>query len=119
VQTIKLTKDIPHEGLSKGDVINVDELSAKSLIDRKDAEEYTPPKASDKPKGERARYGGQEAETIDDIVDPEARGARIMTVRVVGEADKGDTSRKRGKPAARGASGAKPAGGDAGGSDTG
>jgi hypothetical protein len=76
MKTVKLTKDIPGEGLSKGDVISVNPASAAVLIERKDAEAYETPKATD---------GSEAQKTIDDIVDPQvARNRRNMTATIVG-----------------------------------
>lgn len=87
MQTVKLTKDIPGDGLAEGDVISVDAFSAKALIERGDAAEYNPDAEAatgDEP-AEATTYGGQEARTIDDIVDPvAARNRRVMNVAVVG-----------------------------------
>lgn len=88
MKLIKQLKDNPHEGIVKGDVRSVDEFSAATLIERGDAEAYDPDKAaaaSTDEAREPAKYGGQEAETIDDIVDPEvARNRRTMTATIVG-----------------------------------
>lgn len=128
MQTVKLTKDIEHSGLREGDLLAVDEFSAKALIARGDATEYKPQDATAEleAEGETASYGGQEAATIDDIVDPAARRHKaVMTVSQVAAADPGPQAKPKAEPkaehtsksavksAARGASGANPAGGDA------
>lgn len=74
MKTIKVTKEIPGEGLTPGDVLSVDEFSAAALIERGDAEEYQPEGGD-----------GEHVETIDDIVDPDvARNRRQMTATIVG-----------------------------------
>lgn len=83
MQAIKLTKDIPGDGLAKGDIVEVDAFSAAALIKRGDAEEYDPAKAAADTRAE----GGEELSglTIDDIVDPQvARNRRTMTATIVG-----------------------------------
>lgn len=85
MKTIKLTKTIEHEGLVEGDVISVDEFSAKALIDRQEAEAYEP---------EEGTAEAEPVRTIDDIVDPEvARNKRVMTATVVGAVDNGPVRR--------------------------
>lgn len=84
MKTVKLTKDVEHEGRRKGDVVSYDELSAAALIKRGDAEEYEPDKADT----------AERVETIDDIVDPAVvRNKRVMTATVVGAADAGPVRR--------------------------
>jgi hypothetical protein len=138
--TVKLTKDITHQGLSEGDVLSVDKFSAATLVERGDAVEYEAAGVTERT-SEPGRYGGQEAETIDDIHDPDVeRDRRVQVVTRVGVADRGpalppepdDTApvtedtptpsrtksaKAAGKGSAPEASGAQPAGGDAGGGD--
>ena len=75
MKTIRQLKDNAAEGLAKGDVRQVDDFSAKVLVDRGDAEEV---KVDQTQPGERV-------ETIDDIVDPQvARNRRQMVATIVG-----------------------------------
>jgi hypothetical protein len=136
MKLIQLTKDMPHQGLSEGDLLSVDQRSAKALIDRGDATEYKPPTDA-----------AEKVETIDDIPSTAKRGRAVMSAVRVGSADPGpvaptvteaedappETEEDRAlaavqdipmpkksaadKPPA--ASGAQPAGGDAGGGNTG
>lgn len=134
MKLIQLTKDIPHQGLSVGDVISVDPRSATALIKRGDADEYEP-----------GADAAEKVETIDDIPSTAKRGRAVMSAVRVGSADPGPGAITVGevmppaevqaddaaeaatdpppkKAAAKqppAASGAKPAGGDAGGGDTG
>lgn len=83
MQTVRLTEDIPADGLAKGDLLTVDAFSAAALIKSKRAEEYDPAKAA----ADNRAEGGEELSglTIDDIVDPEvARNRRTMTATIVG-----------------------------------
>lgn len=102
MQTVRFTKDIPHEGLAEGDVLSVDEHSAAAYVERKDAELYDAAAEAAKAAEERAaagdadapqkesRYGGQPARTIDDITDPQAaRNRRVMNFTTVAQADPG------------------------------
>lgn len=100
MQTIKLTKDIEHEGLAAGDVLSVDENSAAALVRRGDAEVYDP--AAPDPgydgtnvvEAEPTTYGDQEGvRTIDDIRDPQAaRNRRVMSFATVAAPDPGPVS---------------------------
>lgn len=128
--TIKLTKDIPDQGLVAGDIMQVDKFSAASMVKREVAEEYNPEQEArevDAPSGE---YGGRPAATIDDIHDPDAQRDRRVQVSVhVAAADPGPPQQPPAAlvpdPAAvpakasskKAASGAEPVGGDAGGGD--
>lgn len=97
MQTIKLKKDIEHEGLVAGDVLSVDDDSAAALVRRGDAEPYEP----DAPAASAARdtehevkpttYGAQDGvRTIDDIRDPQAaRNRRVMSFTTVAAPDPG------------------------------
>lgn len=118
MQLIKLTKDIEHEGLSAGDVLSVDERSAAHLIKVGEAEEFEPETV-------------EKVETIDDIPSTAKRvGApAVMSAIRVGSADPGPVVavqpetptlpvKKADTKPASAASGAQPAGGDAGGGDT-
>jgi hypothetical protein len=131
MKLVQLTKDMAHQGLSEGDVLSVDERSAKALIDRGDAAEYKPP-----------TEGAKKEETIDDIPSTANRGRAVMSAVRVGSADPGPVAatvaeaedapaaeadaagptpaptsqpQKRSPKSGPAASGAQPAGGDAGG----
>lgn len=79
MKLIELTKDIPHEGLSEGDLLSVDERSAKALIDRGDAKKYEPSSTD----------AAEKVETIDDIPSTAKRGRAVMSAVRVGAADPG------------------------------
>lgn len=143
MQAVELTKAIPAEGLAEGDVIEVDELSAASMIAAKKAKAYeagSETAAADAL--EEVQYGGQTVRTIDDIVDPDAKRmkgvmhvqrlvgadpgpARTGTAKSVQEAESAGeqpaeqpaitdtTEAPKRGRGGRGASGAEPAGGDA------
>jgi hypothetical protein len=115
MKLIQLTKAMPHQGLSEGDLLNVDERSARVLIKRGDAKPYEPEQV-------------EKVETIDDIESTAKRGRAVMTTARVGFADPGPVastdetedapapqSPKRSPKSGPAASGAQPAGGDAGG----
>lgn len=126
MQLIKLTKAIEHEGLVVGDVLSVDERSAAHLIKEGEAEEYEP-KAADK------------VPTIDDIPSTAKGRTAVMSAVRVGSPDPGPASKtveevpagtvlddeaaslpkKTAAKTPPAAPGAEPAGGDAGGGDTG
>lgn len=140
MKLIQLTKAMPHQGLSEGAVLNVDERSAQVLIKRGDATAYVPEPA-------------EKVETIDDIESTAKRGRAVMTAARVGFADPGPVAAstaeaeeapaveadaadpapaaasdpapdlapqppKRSPKSGPAASGAQPAGGDAGGGPT-
>lgn len=97
MQTIKLTKDIEHEGLVAGDVLSVDENSAAALVRRGDAEVYDPAAPDPGDDGTNVvevTYGDQEGvRTIDDIRDPQAaRNRRVMSFTTVAAPDPGPVS---------------------------
>lgn len=96
MKTVKLTQDLEHEGLCADDVLSVDDFSAASMIERGVAAEYDAAADTDTTTaaGEPARYGGQEARTIDDIRDPQAaRNRRVMNFTTVAAPDPGPVSR--------------------------
>lgn len=90
MQAVELTKDIPEQGLFKGDVLQVDELSAKSMIAAEKAKAYDPDDTEAAAEPEEVEYGGQKVRTIDDIVDPEAKRMKgVMHVQRLVGADPG------------------------------
>lgn len=78
MKTIRQLKDNAAEGLAKGDVRQVDDFSAKVLVDRGDAEEV-------KDDQQKPAEPAEPVKTIDDIVDPQvARNRRQMVATIVG-----------------------------------
>lgn len=119
MKLVKLTKDVPHEGLSAGTVLNVDERSAANMVKAGEAEDFDPNK--DDADAERV-------ETIDDIPSTAPGHRQVTSARTVGYADDGPVladvsaegvadpalSAKVPAKAVPAAPGAKPAGGDPG-----